>query len=193
MFQSLHTYLSTLPAGLDSHPDYWAKGSLMRGLVMHPALKASCSELPPELRAFVESPPAPSAWVRETHQAALTMALADRIGAPAVLEFVRADMMQTLASPLYRMLFVLVGPRRVMNAASSRFQHFHRGLELRCEVDDDGGRLVIEPPPSLLTPLVADCFAASFVVVAQLAGAQGAACDVEFRASGDVEYRLRWR
>jgi hypothetical protein len=193
MFEGLHAYIATLPRGLDSHPDHVVKGSLVRGVVSHPAILDARAALPPGLQSLVETPPPLSAWVRETHQAALRVALADLIGAAEMLEFVRRDVRATLASPLYRVLFVFVGPRRVLNAAAARFIQFHRGIGLEAALTDEGGSLRLTPPPGLFTPLVAESFGVSFAVVAQLAGAKDPSFGFELHADGAVEYQLRWR
>jgi uncharacterized protein (TIGR02265 family) len=193
MLDALTAFLTALPNGLESYPEHVTKGSVVRGFAAHPAMATALDALPQALAALVRDPPSSSAWVRETHQSALVVALSDLLGQASTLEFVKRSVKDTLASPLYRALFVLVGPRRVVTGAGMTFGQFHRGMSVDVRAASDGAELRLRTPQGLVPPFLAECYGVSFVAALELAGAKSVSHRVARCDATEVDYQLKWR
>jgi hypothetical protein len=190
---ALRAYLDGLPHGLDSYPEHAAKGSLVRAFAAHPSLLAATDVLPAPIVALMQEPPSASSWVREVHHTVLLVALQDLVGAAIAIDFVRRCVRETLASPLYRALIVLVGPARMISAAGVQFGQFHRGLSVRSTPAPSGARTRPRTVPGLVTPFVAECYAASFAVAVELSGAKNVRCTVARFTPTEIEFAFEWR
>jgi hypothetical protein len=106
------------------------KGSVLRQLVESSPVPIPLDELTPTLRELVSSPPLPSQWVSEVQFNTLMLAHEDVYPKPAFREWVYARNRKLFNSSLYRILFLVVSPERLVSQMSSRWGAFRRGTEL---------------------------------------------------------------
>jgi hypothetical protein len=129
-FPQLAAYLDALPDGLGSHPEAQAKASLFRSaLEAHPLDDIAGGALPEVLVALAENPPPVSTWVPEVHAVAVHTAIFD-VHFDDVESYHRFSFEQQkrlFASPLYHLLFRLVGVKRLLKSGKQRWGAFHRG------------------------------------------------------------------
>ena len=150
-FPTLAHYLSVLPQGLDSYPQYVAKASLLRSILDDHPLTQFASELPRALVDLAVRPPPLSAWVSEVHFHAITRVVSDlhfRERSQFVAWSYEAQK-RLLSSPLYSLLFAVISPERGLMLAHSRWETFHRGITLRVERMPGQSRVIYGFPPHL--------------------------------------------
>jgi hypothetical protein len=124
-------YLAALPAGEASHPQCMVKGSVLRSLVETSPVPFPVKALPPSLATLLESPPLPSEWVSEVRFNTLMLAHEELMPASVFREWVYSRNRKLLSSSLYRILFLVVSPERLLNQMSSRWAAFRKGTELQ--------------------------------------------------------------
>lgn len=123
-------YLAALPRGLASHPQCEVKGSVLRQLTDSSPVPFPSEGLPPELAALVEHPPLPSDWISEVHFNTLMLAHEDVIDPTVFRRWVYDRNRALFSSSLYRILFVVVSPDRLIAGMAHRWRAFRRGTEL---------------------------------------------------------------
>ncbi|MGH1341660.1 MAG: hypothetical protein ACRBN8_08930 [Nannocystales bacterium] len=152
-FPALTEYLASVPHGLDSYPDYWAKASLYRGMLEgRPLVEPMLTDLPLELQALVEHPVPVSSWMPEVHSHALMLAIYDtHFGDLDRFVAWAYDQQRALfTGPLYSVAMRLVSPGLLFKTAAVRFRMFHRGASLAVvERRGNGGIAKLEYPPCL--------------------------------------------
>ncbi len=165
-------WLERLPNGVDSFPDCQVKGSLLRRLVKSQMLQPHADTLPDPVRAWFAVPPLPSAWVPELHLFALLHALRDHVYDDAALaEFVSSGIHRMLSSPMYKLMFLVVSPKRLLQGIGRRWDQFHQGTVL--EVGGDRGATidaVVTHPPNMYSSTIHHVTAASFRTAVVAAG-----------------------
>ncbi|HET6583117.1 MAG TPA: hypothetical protein VFG69_06715 [Nannocystaceae bacterium] len=168
-------WLEGLPHGLDSYPECQVKGSLLRRLVKSQQLQPHAEHLPAGLLPWFEAPPLVSAWVPEVHMFAMLHALRDMVFDDAKLdEFVSAGIQRMISSPLYRLMFLVVSPKRLLHGIGRRWEQFHRGTAM--EVGRDLGATidaVVTHPANMYSPTIRRISAASFRTTVVAAGGNG--------------------
>lgn len=173
-------WLERLPHGVDSYPECQVKGSLLRRLVKSQILHAHVDALPEPVRAWFETPPLPSAWVPEVHLFVVLHALRDHVYDDAALaEFVSAGIHRMLSSPMYKLMFLVVSPKRLLYGIGRRWDQFHRGTTL--DVGDDRGDTidaVVTHPANMYSPTIHQVTAASFRTAVAAAGGERYRVDV---------------
>jgi hypothetical protein len=168
-------WLEQLPHGLDSYPECQVKGSLLRRLVKSQQLQPFAEHLPKELLPWLEQPPLVSAWVPEIHLFAMLHLLRDLVFDDAELErYIAAGIERMLAGPLYRIMFFLVSPTRLVHGLGRRWEQFHRGTSMAV-LRDVGASLdiVVEHPPHMYSETIARVSAASFRTTVTASGGKG--------------------
>lgn len=123
-------YLAALPAGEASHPQCLVKGSILRSLLETSPVPFPVKELPAFLATLLESPPLPNEWVSEVKFNTLMLAHEELMPANVFREWVYSRNRRLLSSSLYRILFLVVSPERLLNQMSSRWAAFRKGTEL---------------------------------------------------------------
>jgi len=135
-FPRLSDYLSSLPAGLDSHPECQAKGSVLRSTL-------ECAQVPPveegvlpaPIQAVLRQLPSHSQWLPETVLWGAMFAIADLAGMDeeAYLRWTRVTNAHRFANPVFRFLMSFTSPQMLMDIGASRWGAMHRGTRLTSE------------------------------------------------------------
>jgi uncharacterized protein (TIGR02265 family) len=123
-------YLASLPAGEASYPQCVVKGSVLRAIVDSSPIPFPSDELPATLAELVQTPPLPNQWVSEVKFNALMLAHEDLIPSAMFREWVYSRNRKLFSSSLYRILFLVVSPERLLSQMTSRWAAFRRGTEL---------------------------------------------------------------
>lgn len=157
-----------------SHPSAQIKGAVIRDVNL-PLTLADAPGLPPELRELLLRPPPASVWFPEVHFHALLHAVYDHsYGSTRALEYEQwttAGTRALLASPVYRIAFMLVTPARLMRSLQSRWELMRRGTELLLEHGDASSCLLrIKHPLALYSDLHRRTRAATVRTVIECAG-----------------------
>lgn len=123
-------YLAALPNGEASHPQCMVKGSVLRSLVETSPVPFPVKELPASLATLLESPPLPNEWVSEVRFNTLMLAHEELMPTSVFREWVYSRNRRLFNSSLYRILFLVVSPERLLSQMSSRWSAFRKGTEL---------------------------------------------------------------
>jgi hypothetical protein len=190
-------YLRDLPDGLASYPECLAKASLLHSIrEQGPELDASA--LPSPLDELVTAPPPVSSWLPEVHTNAIMLAAFDLAfrtagGMAAFLEWVYERNRKLLSAPLYRVLFLVVSPERLLLHMEKRWAAFHRGTDLTLIERREGhARVRLTFPSKLHCEHSARGVGAALRAAADSAGAKD--CRVTVRpAEGQAEFEIDWR
>ncbi|MDP3277404.1 MAG: hypothetical protein Q8Q09_19610 [Deltaproteobacteria bacterium] len=172
---SLARFVEALPRGLDSCPEYEVKGSLVREVAAHTTLQ-DAEIFPAELLSLVRNPPAVSTWVREAHFNALMLAIFDlqvaRTGNPRVMhEAAYAQTKALLNTALYRILFVLMSPERLLSGLEKRWSALRRGTRIELRESTAGMACIrMHYAPHLYTQLLVEFRAESLRAALECAG-----------------------
>jgi uncharacterized protein (TIGR02265 family) len=196
VLSSVAAYLETLPAGADSYPECSTKASLLRNAVESRPLGPAVP-LPPALRALVDHPPPVTAWVPEVLFNALMLAIREVHFDPSDVEgflaWVYEQNRKILSTPLYRVLFFVVSPERLLVGMEKRWSSFRRGTEARLvRLGDRDVEIHVTSPPNLYAPQTVQGMAAALRATIDCAGAKRAAVEGTVKSSTEVVYRLRW-
>jgi hypothetical protein len=199
-FPSVSAYLERLPFGIDSHPECEVKASVLRDALASRALDSDLDALPAPVRELVRSLPPVSAWVREVHVLVVILAIRDRYFAPgpAGLEeyerWTRQRNRALLTRPLYRALFLVVSPERLIEGMQRRWSHFRRGT--RIELVERAPRSVVVRvrfPAELYEETMLHGLRGALHAALEAAGARETAIDFERKTPREAWYRLHWR
>jgi hypothetical protein len=167
-------WLAGLPRGLDSYPECLVKGSLLRRLVKSQSLQPHLPLLPPELLGWFESPPLVSAWVPEVHLFAMLHALRDLVYEEHALHtFVSAGIERMISSPLYKIMFLVVTPKRLLQGIGRRWDQFHRGTTMTATDREDVIDVHVDHPAHLYSATIRGLTAATFLTAVTAAGGRG--------------------
>ena len=167
-------WLEGLPQGLDSYPECQVKGSLLRRLVKSQSLQPHLSLLPSELLEWFRTPPLVSAWVPEVHMFAMLHALRDLVyDEPTLHAFVSSGIQRMISSPLYKIMFLVVTPTRLLYGIGRRWDQFHRGTTMTATDLGDVIDVHVEHPPCLYSPTIRGLTAATFLTAVTAAGGRG--------------------
>lgn len=194
-FPTLDEYLAQLPNGLDSFPSCTIKASVMRDALAAKPVPDDPS-LPEPIRAFLQSPPPVSSRVPEVLSNALLSTLFDvHFGGrdrQAAYDWTRASTRALLRTPLYRVLFAVLSPERLLNGAAHRWHAFRQGTDV---VMLDRGRgfaqLELTFPLGLHSDLTLFLLAAAFQAAVDCTGARENTVDVT-HGLGVATFSCRW-
>jgi hypothetical protein len=193
---SITSYLERLPAGVRSYPECLVKASVFRNALAVKPLGPEVA-LPEEVRALVDHPPPVSVWIPEVQFNVIILALRDaHFGADDLAGYLAWALDQNrrlLGTPLYRALFLLVSPERLLVGLEKRWGTFRRGTELRVHRQDPGEvELRLATPPFLHTALAAQSMATALHAAIERAGAKRAQVTGDVLSSTEVAYKLSW-
>lgn len=166
------TYIEALPNGLASYPAYTQKAAVYRRVLAEFGAVPDLTALPEELRTLVSEPLPVSAWMPEVEVNALYLALADVHGMSDT-EFIDgfyAVNRAVLSSPLYRVLFFVLAPERLVRGAATRWGSFHQGIVLAIKAGPRQATVRMEYPASLMPELLARAYVTAFQAAVELAG-----------------------
>ncbi len=177
-------YLAQLPDGASSYPECVSKGAIIRRRLQRLSGDWPRGLLPSAIEDLLANAPASSAWLPSVHQHAATFAYGDVMfdddaGGAQLLESLRADNQRLLTSRLYRIMFALGNPTRVLRNAEKRWRAFHRGTKLRViDARPASATLRLEYPAHLYHPITLRGLANAYEVVLAAAGATTAKLEV---------------
>ena len=192
-------YLTSLPAGLDSYPEACIKGAvvcslaeglgerLLRGQVLHPVAQR-----------MIDDPPMANSWVPDVqlhvlYLAAMEVCFSGSTGASAFEEWIYLHTRQSLQSPLYRILFVVLSPGQVLRGLPRRWAAFHRGTTLDVvTVEKARAKLRFSCPPGLMPEAALIALRAVLRAAGAAAGAKLVAVELAESAPGCSVLDVRW-
>jgi hypothetical protein len=192
-FPTTATYLDSLPAGVDSYPDYLAKASLYRRSIEGRPLPAASGSLPPSLLEMLERPAPVSAWVSEVRTRALMHAIYDEHfrDRDKFLAWVYERNAAMFASPLYRALMMVVSPGVALRGAEMRWATFHRGVRIKVAAESKHASVRLSFPMGLFDELDVYAHGEAFRSAIDAAGARRTVLSVEFDRQSAL-YRGEW-
>jgi hypothetical protein len=193
----LTRYVERLPNGLDSYPNVMAKGSILSRLV--DSYQGVAPEgLPAQLEAHFARRPAPTEWVPEVHLVALTTSLVDTLfrdqPAAAFERWALLENKQLLSGPLYRVLFAVLSPERILVGMEKRWSAFHRGTTFE---PVEAGRFMaivrFAYPPHLLSPQTLITRSTAIRAAVETAGAKLVSVEAREESPKSTLFEVRWR
>lgn len=189
--------MADLPRGADSYPECVVKASVFRNFFAERDVGPLLRALPPELAAVLRDPPPPSSWMSEVRATAIYLASAETIFTERT--FVSHAYKSNYAlfdSPMYRVLFRLVGVRRVLSKAADNWTHFHRGTTLTTTLFDDANKraeLRIDAPAKHVPPLLADGYATALRAAVEIAGGAEVQAIITLSSPTQTAIAVRWK
>jgi uncharacterized protein (TIGR02265 family) len=157
------------------------------------SLASVLSELPEPVRELVENPPPVSTWVREVHANVVMISLRDvhfasgAAGLADYMEWTRQRNVLLLTRPLYRALFLLLSPERLLRGLERRWSAFRRGTQVHATRSEPGFvELSVRYPSHLYE-------ATALVAALEASGAQGVSVELLEFGEREARYRGSWR
>ncbi len=192
---TMEAFLAALPEGLGSYPDCQQKATVFRQFIGNETRRDIEAALPPDLIGLLESPPAPTEWISEVHVTAIYLAQRDSMASEdAFLEYTYLQNRRLLSSPLYRVLFAVAAPKRVLDGAAGRWARMHRGTELSMrQVEPQEAVLRLSGPPHLIPRTIALAYGTAYRAALELAGGLDVAVDCGEPGARGYTFRARWR
>ena len=194
---SIRKYLDALPNGAASYPECCVKASVLRQHVNAKPLGPEV-DLPPLTRRLVDDPPTVTEWIPEIHFNIAMLAILDVHFDARRLESYHAwsyeQNRKLLGTPLYRMMFLLVTPERLLRGIEKRWGAFRRGTEFRI-LSATAGRaeLCVQSPPFLYTSLSLQRMARAFQAAIDCAGARASHVELASHTSTESVFSLGWQ
>ncbi len=190
-------YLSRLPAGIASYPECTVKASVFRHALMNKPLGPEIA-LPDEVRALVDHPPPVSAWIPEVHFNVLSLALRDAYFAAddldGYLAWVFEQNRRLLATPLYRAVFLLISPGRLLTGVQRRWGTFRQGTELSIHRQTSNEvELRLLTPPFLQPTLTLQGLTMAFRAALERAGGRDPRGEGKALSSTENAFWFTWR
>lgn len=196
-FPETAAYVARLPQGLASHKHCEVKGSVVREVAasFEPSVIAT---LPETLRALVTHPPPVSGWVSEVPLNALILVqhelLTKQTGsALAMIDRAFDATRALLTTPLYKILFMVMSPERLLSGIDKRWGALRRGtyveaVEHRVKL----ARIRVHFPANHYNQTLLAIRAASVRAALVCAGGRQARVDVEPSSAEAIDYVCRW-
>lgn len=192
----MEQYIQALPDGLASYPQCQQKGSILRSVFDGVDTGPLVDVLPRELAQLLRTPPPASEWVQEAAATAIYMAGADVLwGDEVFVSNAYKNNYALLDSTMYRILFRLVGARRLLSKSGSNWALFHRGTSLALRSFDDVGRCAmveLESPVNHLPALLAEGYGTALRAATEIAGHARVQCVCESHSETITRFRVRW-
>ena len=197
---TVDAYLACLPEGIASYPDAAVKGSVLASRRNHPGFDQLLKDgnLPEPAVRLLRDPPTATSWVPEVAFNTVMAALYDVVfrenGGPAAYEEWSAEQnARLLRTPLYRILFAVVSPERLLVAASARWAAFRRGTSVAV-LDHDRSTMSfrLTCPPNLYPPVGLHAFSAAFRAATQAAGGRVTVIQWTAESPAAVRWHIEW-
>lgn len=200
-FPNTARYLERLPAGLGSHPQCVVKASVLHNVLdARPLHAEDLAALPAPVLALANEPPPVSAWISEVHAIVLMLAIRDRHFAPgapgleAYEQWTYERNRRLLARPLYRAVFLLLSPDRLLRGVERRWSVFRRGSTLELLSRGEGtARLRTIYPSFLAEETVACGLRGALRAAVELAGGRNASVEVISVEETETLFDVHWR
>lgn len=193
---SISKYLDTLPRGVASYPECMVKGSVLRNVLASRPLGPEV-ELPPEIRRLVDNPPTVGEWIPEVHFNITTLSVREvHFNLRTVddyLAWVYEQNYKLLGTPLYRVLFLLVSPDRLLNGIEKRWGAFRRGSEIKViNHAKNTAQLQLRYPACLYPSLSIQSMRVAFQAAMEHAGAKRARVEAATSSTTETVFTVRW-
>jgi len=191
----MEAYVASLPRGLDSYPACQQKAVILREFLSRAIQNAIQAALPDELRALAEQPPAVTQWISEVRVTAIYLAHRDSLGGDdAFADHAYTVNRRLLSGPMYRVLFAVASPARVLRGATSRWGQMHRGTELTPRHTSERDAVFhLSAPLNLVPRVIALAYATGYRVALELAGAREAKVECDEAGPAGHVFRASWR
>ncbi len=195
-FPRLAAHLESLPAGLDSHPDCKAKGTLVRSFASElSAEEARAAGLPGPVEALLVSQPSNRAWVPEVLSWAGIFAVADLQGLDdaAWAKWVARKNRELYTSAVMRLVMNFTSPKLALSLASAYWGVIHHGSRLHVvELGESSAKVVLHYPDRLFGQPAAAALAVAFSVALELSRARRPAVALEGWSPTEAHFAARW-
>jgi len=195
----LQRYLASLPRGVESYPEAQVKASVYRDGLDSFDLAREVEGLPEPVAELILDPLPVTAWVPEVHSLSVLLALRDRLFEPGPEGLDRYEHwvfernLRLLRRPLYRALFLLISPERLLSGVERRWSAFRRGTSARVVASGPGfAEIVISHPPKLYDQTVHRGLAGALRAAAAAAGARGPVAHLAGATDVEVHCTIRF-
>jgi hypothetical protein len=198
---SVEHYLRDLPDGIDSYPDVAVKGSVLVSMLGHPGFAALSRHpgLPAPALGLIAHPPTATSWVPEVHFN-VTMAgfydvvFRDKGGFEPYEAWVVTQNMKLFSTALYRVLFAVMSPQRLLTSVSLRWGAFRRGTTLTLLHGGPGfAEVRLTYPRNLEPPTALYSFSGAFRAAARAAHGEVTSMTMTTELGVSTRWHLEWR
>lgn len=153
--------------------------------------------MPEPIATLLRDPPPVSSWLNEVSFHGALLAIYDDAFAGSHMDafgdWIFESTLELFRKPLYRVLFALVSPSRLIDLSANRWSAFHRGTSLSViERDGTSARMKLEYPTRLYEPVMLHAVAAGIRAAVTVAGAQEAGCKEDPSTDCSTVYRVSW-
>lgn len=197
---NMQRWLERLPGGIDAHPQCMVKSAPFRDAVESKPLDGVIEQLPAPVAELVRYPPPVSAWIPETHALCALIATldahfsSDPAGREAYEQWVYDRNRRLLLKPLYRALFLLLTPDRLLRGMESRWAAFRKGTNLvLLEHEGSHAKARVEFPYHLYDDTVILGMTAAFRAAVEAAGARHTQIRCLSLTSVSADVEMNWR
>ena len=193
---SIRKYLDALPNGVASYPECVVKASILRNSLGSRPLGPEV-DLPPTIRRLVDEPPTVGEWIPEVHLNVVMLAIREVHFDLRNLDGYRAWAFEQnhklLGTPLYRILFLVVSPDRLISGVETRWSAFRRGTEMRViHRAEKSAELQLRYPAFLYPPLMAQSMVVALQAAMEHAGARQPRIDTVSPTSTETRFSVSW-
>jgi uncharacterized protein (TIGR02265 family) len=194
--QLVQSYLDQLPGGIDAHPECMVKASVVRNAIIARPLGPDVP-LPRPIRAIATDLPSPSTWVPEVHFNAVMLAIREahfHDDGDAFLAWGYDLNRRLFSTALYRVIFFVVTPERLLPNVEKRWGTFRRGTTATVvRLSETEAELRVESPAYLYTPLTVQGMAVALRAALACAGAKNGSVEGAVLSGTSVVYRVNVR
>jgi hypothetical protein len=192
---ALAGYLAGLPAGIDSHPQCFAKSSLLRAVIDETGGPRRLEGIPSVLARHIDEPEPPNAWIPEVIYVAAHFALKDVLGIDddEMLGVTFRANKKLTESRMYRALAMVASPELLLKGAQVGWRVLHRGVSLRVHVVDRSAEISVRHPIGLWTELAHRSAALGFSAVITAARGRDPVVEVTESREDGARFALGWR
>lgn len=194
-FPRLERYISRLPRGLDSYPDYRCKASVYRIYTDPLDLSAfPFDDVPPSVATLLRNPTLPNAWLQEAHVSAVVLAALDYqdLDDAAALRLMDDSNERLLNGRLFRSFMSLASPSILITLASRQWGLIHRGMKFAVERGTPT-RVRIDSPEYLHDEIIAHATARGIRHALSMSRAKDANVELESYSPTTATYVATWR
>lgn len=192
----IERYVASLPAGFASHPQCQHKFATIRDYVVGTPLLERLDVLPPHLAEMLRNPPPVTAWISEVDANCIFLGVREAgfRTDDEYYAFSAERSRQLMSRAMYRLMFALITPRRVVKGAAWKWTQFHRGTTMTGTLDDDsrGGTLEVRFPAGLMSPIAAGGYAGALRAAFGMSTSAPVSLEIADTTPSSFSYRAQW-
>ena len=196
LFSTVEKYLAALPEGIHSYPDSVVKGTIVRAVAeMIREDRSVRIGLPVETLHLIDEPPLVSEWIPEVHLNVMFSAISEarHAGRDSFETWAYEGNRRLFSGPIYRAVFGVLGPERIMPRVHIRWAAFRRGTTLSpIEMSDTGGTLRLGYEPYLMPEVALRAMRGAFRAVADATGAKQLRVTYDQESPTSTVFQVRW-